>query len=84
MRERYHLLVFCLHIKFFQLIRLNAKGQLGVGERCIEADKQGIKLVFCPLGSVEGPWQYEEVEFHLWIEWRFFKLVLFVFRVTKL
>jgi len=46
----------------FQLVRLNAKGQLGVGERCIEADKQGIKLVFCPLGSVEGPWHYEEVK----------------------
>lgn len=24
-----------------QLMRLNAKGQLGVGERCIEADSQG-------------------------------------------
>ncbi|XP_065342974.1 N-acetylgalactosaminyltransferase 7 isoform X1 [Cloeon dipterum] len=43
-----------------QLVRLNAKGQLGVGERCIDADRQGIKLVFCPLGSVEGPWHYEE------------------------
>lgn len=32
-----------------------------MGERCIEADRQGIKLVFCPLGSVEGPWHYEEV-----------------------
>jgi polypeptide N-acetylgalactosaminyltransferase len=42
---------------------LNAKGQIGVGERCIEADRQGIKLVFCPLGSVEGPWHYEEVRF---------------------
>jgi len=30
-----------------QLMRLNAKGQLGVGERCIEADAQGIKLAFC-------------------------------------
>lgn len=42
-----------------QLFRLNAKGQLGNGERCVEADKQGIKLVFCRLGSVEGPWQYD-------------------------
>lgn len=25
-----------------QLIRLNDKGQLGVGERCIEGDAQGI------------------------------------------
>lgn len=42
-----------------QLIRLNAKGQLGVGERCIEADSQGIKLAFCRLGTVDGPWQYD-------------------------
>lgn len=71
-REIYNLFASCLCIKLFQLIRLNAKGQLGVGERCIEADKQGIKLVFCPLGSVEGPWHYEEVEFHLWIKRCFF------------
>ncbi|XP_069704421.1 N-acetylgalactosaminyltransferase 7 isoform X1 [Periplaneta americana] len=44
-----------------QLIRLNAKGQLGVGERCIEGDSQGIKLVFCRLGTVDGPWQYDEI-----------------------
>lgn len=43
-----------------QLIRLNAKGQLGVGERCIEADAQGIKLAFCRLGTVDGPWIYDE------------------------
>ncbi|XP_018324693.1 N-acetylgalactosaminyltransferase 7 [Agrilus planipennis] len=43
-----------------QLIRLNAKGQLGIGERCIEADSQGIKLAFCRLGTVNGPWIYDE------------------------
>ncbi|XP_014276600.1 N-acetylgalactosaminyltransferase 7 [Halyomorpha halys] len=43
-----------------QLVRLNAKGQLGIGERCIDSDSSGIKLVFCPLGSVSGPWQYDE------------------------
>uniref|UniRef100_A0A224XKM4 Polypeptide N-acetylgalactosaminyltransferase n=1 Tax=Panstrongylus lignarius TaxID=156445 RepID=A0A224XKM4_9HEMI len=43
-----------------QLLRLNAKGQLGAGERCIDADGQGIKMVFCRLGSVNGPWQYDE------------------------
>lgn len=42
-----------------QLMRLNAKGQLGVGERCVEADSQGIKLAFCRLGTVDGPWQYD-------------------------
>ncbi|KAK3917688.1 N-acetylgalactosaminyltransferase 7 [Frankliniella fusca] len=43
-----------------QLIRLNAKGQLGVGERCIDADSSGVKLIFCRLGTVDGPWQYDE------------------------
>ncbi|XP_046609042.1 N-acetylgalactosaminyltransferase 7 [Neodiprion virginianus] len=43
-----------------QLIRLNAKGQLGVGERCIEADGESVKLAFCRLGTVDGPWQYDE------------------------
>lgn len=48
-----------------QLIRLNAAGQLGVGERCVEADRQGIKLAFCRLGTVDGPWQYNEKTKHL-------------------
>lgn len=48
-----------------QLIRLNAKGQLGVGERCIEADRQGIKLTFCRLGTVDGPWIYDEDNNHI-------------------
>jgi len=34
---------------------------LGVGERCIEADGQGIKYSFCRLGTADGPWQYDEV-----------------------
>lgn len=61
--------VFCIFLSIFskinnyflQLIRLNAKGQLGVGERCVEADGQGVKLAFCRLGTVDGPWQYDEV-----------------------
>ncbi|KAF4517123.1 hypothetical protein B566_EDAN008882 [Ephemera danica] len=48
-----------------QLVRLNSKGQIGIGERCVEADSQGIKLVFCPLGSVSGPWQYDENKYTL-------------------
>uniref|UniRef100_A0A182LUG0 Polypeptide N-acetylgalactosaminyltransferase n=1 Tax=Anopheles culicifacies TaxID=139723 RepID=A0A182LUG0_9DIPT len=43
-----------------QLIRLNGAGQLGVGERCIEAYNAEIKLAFCRLGTVDGPWQYDE------------------------
>lgn len=49
----------------FQLFRLNAKGQLGNGERCVEADKQAVKLVFCRLGTVDGPWQYDPVSLSL-------------------
>lgn len=41
-----------------QLYRLNSAGQLGVGERCIEADSQGIKIAYCRLGTVDGPWIY--------------------------
>ncbi|EDV46600.1 N-acetylgalactosaminyltransferase 7 [Drosophila erecta] len=48
-----------------QLVRLNAAGQLGVGERCVEADRQGIKLAVCRLGTVDGPWQYNEHTKHL-------------------
>ncbi|KAK9507573.1 hypothetical protein O3M35_007400 [Rhynocoris fuscipes] len=43
-----------------QLLRLNAKGQLGSGERCIDADSMGVKMVFCRDGTVNGPWQYDE------------------------
>ncbi|XP_064092289.1 N-acetylgalactosaminyltransferase 7-like [Macrobrachium nipponense] len=43
-----------------QLIRLNSEGQLAVGERCVDADGLGIKLIFCRLGTVDGPWQYDE------------------------
>ncbi|KAG8038061.1 hypothetical protein G9C98_006386 [Cotesia typhae] len=43
-----------------QLIRLNSQGQMGVGERCVEADNQGIKFSFCRLGTVDGPWEYDE------------------------
>ncbi|XP_073833113.1 N-acetylgalactosaminyltransferase 7 [Musca autumnalis] len=48
-----------------QLIRLNAAGQLGVGERCVEADRQGIKLAVCRLGTTDGPWSYDENTKHL-------------------
>lgn len=43
-----------------QLFRLNARGQLGVGERCIDATKKSMTLIYCKLGSVDGPWTYNE------------------------
>lgn len=51
---------YCHKMGNNQLIRLNAAGQLGVGERCVEADNQGVKLAFCRLGTVDGPWLYHE------------------------
>ena len=43
-----------------QLMRLNKEGQLGIGERCVDATPTGAKLIFCPSGTVGGPWSYEE------------------------
>ncbi|XP_042897553.1 N-acetylgalactosaminyltransferase 7 isoform X2 [Parasteatoda tepidariorum] len=45
-----------------QVFRLNAEGQLGVGERCVDADTDHVKLVFCSLGTVDGPWEYNETK----------------------
>ena len=42
-----------------QLVRLNTEGQLGVGERCVEASQAGVRIVFCPQGKVSGPWRYD-------------------------
>lgn len=53
-------------------MRLNAKGQLGVGERCIEADGQGVKYAFCRLGTADGPWQYDEVSLLFFDDRNFF------------
>lgn len=47
------------------MIRLNAAGQIGIGERCVEADTQGIKLAVCRMGTVDGPWKYDENNFTL-------------------
>lgn len=43
-----------------QLMRLNSAGQLSNGERCIDGDAHGIQLVVCKLGTVDGPWKYDE------------------------
>ncbi|XP_017484344.1 PREDICTED: N-acetylgalactosaminyltransferase 7-like [Rhagoletis zephyria] len=43
-----------------QLFRLNAKGQLGLGERCIDGNSNGLKVHYCKLGTVDGPWSYKE------------------------
>lgn len=43
-----------------QLFRLNLEGQLGVGERCIDVKNGVMTLIYCKLGTVDGPWTYEE------------------------
>ncbi|XP_028967008.1 N-acetylgalactosaminyltransferase 7 [Galendromus occidentalis] len=42
-----------------QLFRLNEEGQLGVGERCVDANKENMFLTYCKLGTVNGPWTYD-------------------------
>ncbi|KAJ6216287.1 hypothetical protein RDWZM_007444 [Blomia tropicalis] len=57
----------CYKNSYQQLFRLNAKGQLGIGERCVETirplikitENLNIQVVACKLGTVDGPWQYE-------------------------
>lgn len=41
-----------------QLVRLNSRGQLGIGERCVDVDSIKVTLEFCKLGRVSGPWMY--------------------------
>lgn len=43
-----------------QLFRLNAAGQLAVGERCVEATKTKMSLAYCKLGTVDGPWKLKD------------------------
>ena len=43
-----------------QLLRLNAQGQLGVGERCVDESHGEPSLIYCKLGTVNGSWEYEE------------------------
>lgn len=43
-----------------QLFRLNEQGQLGVGERCIDVKNNAMQLIYCKLGTVDGPWQYDD------------------------
>ncbi|CAG7732478.1 unnamed protein product [Allacma fusca] len=42
------------------MVRLNAEGQIGIGERCVDADKNAVKLIYCPMGTASGPWLYDE------------------------
>lgn len=58
----------CHHQGGNQLFRLNLRGQLASGERCVDGlggkDKHGRMAVFarpCRLGTVDGPWRYDEV-----------------------
>ena len=54
------ILIFTLIMRHFQLLRLNSKGQLAVGERCLEVIAQKMKVVVCPINP-SGPWSYDSV-----------------------
>lgn len=43
-----------------QLFRLNEAGMLSVGERCIEASRTKVQLVYCKMGRVDGPWRLQD------------------------
>lgn len=48
-------------IFLFQLFRINTKGQIGVGERCIESPNGNtLHVAYCDVQPV-GPWDYDEV-----------------------
>lgn len=50
----------CHHFGGNQMYRLNTKGQIGVGERCIEAPSgDTLHMSFCDTQPV-GPWQWDE------------------------
>ncbi|XP_055328454.1 N-acetylgalactosaminyltransferase 7-like [Paramacrobiotus metropolitanus] len=43
-----------------QFFRFNAEGQLGFGERCIDADHTNrVVMKDCPKGRVDGPWDLD-------------------------
>lgn len=49
----------CHHYGGNQLFRLNTEGQIGVGERCIDASGEGLQMIFCPI-QPNGPWSWDE------------------------
>lgn len=49
-----------------QVFRLNADGQLGLGERCMDASSSSMDIVYCKLGTVDGPWEYTADTSHLY------------------
>lgn len=42
-----------------QLFRLNSAGRLSVGERCVDATRSKMSLIYCKLGRVDGPWRLD-------------------------
>ncbi|KAH8027242.1 hypothetical protein HPB51_003749 [Rhipicephalus microplus] len=49
-----------------QVFRLNAEGQLGLGERCMDASSHSMDVVYCSLGTVDGPWEYSVDTKHMY------------------
>ena len=45
---------------WLQLFRMNTKGQMAVGERCLDLSGKGITMQFCPVDPT-GPWEWDQV-----------------------
>ena len=55
-----------IYIYILQLFRLNVKGQLAVGERCINTvGSNDITIQFCPVEPT-GPWILRDVSDKIW------------------
>ncbi|KAK3092658.1 hypothetical protein FSP39_005536 [Pinctada imbricata] len=52
---------YCHHFGGSQLFRINTKGQIGVGERCIESrNGNTLHVSFCDVQPT-GPWEFDEL-----------------------
>ena len=51
-------------IVFLQMYRLNAKGQVALGERCLDHIGSGVGIVYCQINPT-GPWQWDKVSWAL-------------------
>ena len=58
----YHVHLYLSMFIYFQLFRLNEKGQMAVGERCVDATGGGISIIYCPVQPT-GPWQLDQVRY---------------------
>ncbi|KAK7866787.1 hypothetical protein R5R35_008769 [Gryllus longicercus] len=59
-RERGHLVVRDCTDASYNCARLNSKGQLALDDQCVDIVENNLRSLPCPIGTVEGPWEYKE------------------------